>query len=100
MIHQKRVREWDFLVPQQYIMMDTFSRPLCNFLRFYVNSVNFAYFLKDFFAFFQSKQIRSTTNFPYAEMGINIVEHPKKEAKKVFQASVLFLLWFETVVAF
>ena len=35
-----RVRGWDFLVPQQYIMMDTFSRPICDFLRFYMNSVS------------------------------------------------------------
>ena len=33
---------WDFLVPQQYIMMDTFSRPVCDFLRFNVNSVSSA----------------------------------------------------------
>ena len=37
-----RVRGWDFLVPQQYIMMDTFSRPVCDFLRFYMNSVSSA----------------------------------------------------------
>ena len=30
-----QVRGWDFLVPQQYIMMDTFSRPVCEILRFY-----------------------------------------------------------------
>ena len=37
-----QVRGWDFLVPQQYIMMDTFSRPLFDFLRFYMNSVSSA----------------------------------------------------------
>ena len=37
-----QVRGWDFLVPEQYIMMDTFSRPLCDFLRFYSNSVSSA----------------------------------------------------------
>ena len=37
-----RVRGWDFLVPQQYIMMVTFSRPVCDFLRFYMNSVSSA----------------------------------------------------------
>ena len=26
-----RVRGWYLLVPQKYIMMDTFSRPLCDF---------------------------------------------------------------------
>ena len=26
-----RVRGWDFLVTQQYIMMDTFSRPIRDF---------------------------------------------------------------------
>ena len=40
----------NFLVPQQCIMMDTFSRPHCNFLRFYMNSVSSAYSLR-FFAF-------------------------------------------------
>ena len=40
-----QVRGLDFLVPQQYIMMDTFSRPLFEFLRFYMNSVSSAYFL-------------------------------------------------------
>ena len=34
-----QVRGWDFFVPQQYIMMDSFSRPaLSDFLRFYMNS--------------------------------------------------------------
>ena len=37
-----QVRGWDFRVPQQYILMDTFSRPLCDFLRFYMNSVSSA----------------------------------------------------------
>ena len=37
-----QVRGWDFLVPQQYIMMDTFSRQLCDFLRFHMNSVSSA----------------------------------------------------------
>ena len=37
-----QVRGWDFLVPQQDIMMDTFSRPMCDFLRFYLNSVSSA----------------------------------------------------------
>ena len=36
--------------PQQYIMMDTFSRPLCDFLRFYMNSVSSAQFFR-FFVF-------------------------------------------------
>ena len=45
-----QVRGRDFLVPQQYIMMDTFSRPLCDVLRFYMNSVSSAYFFR-FFAF-------------------------------------------------
>ena len=44
------VRGSDFLVPQQYIMMDTFSRPLCDFLRFYMNSASSVYFFR-FFAF-------------------------------------------------
>ena len=39
-----QVRGWDFLVPQQYIMMDTFSRTLFDFLRFYMNSVRSAFF--------------------------------------------------------
>ena len=37
-----QVLGWDFLVPQQYIMMDTFSRPICDLLRFYMNSVSSA----------------------------------------------------------
>ena len=28
-----QVRGWDFFVPQQYIMMDTFSRPVCDFFK-------------------------------------------------------------------
>ena len=51
-----QVLGWDFLVPQQYIMMDTFSRPLFEFLRFYMNSVSFAYFFLDFLRLFQSKK--------------------------------------------
>ena len=54
-IRQKRgsdeiiqVRGWDFLVPQQYIMMDTCSRPVCDFLRFYMNSVSSVYFFRLF----------------------------------------------------
>ena len=53
-------------------MMDTFSRPVCDFLRFYMNSVSSAYFL-DFLRLFKSKKISSQTNFPDAEMGVNIV---------------------------
>ena len=45
-----QVRGWEILVPQQYIMMDTFSRPICDILRFYINSVSSAYFFR-FFAF-------------------------------------------------
>ena len=37
-----QARGWDSLVPQQYIMMDTFSRPICVVLRFYMNSVSSA----------------------------------------------------------
>ena len=48
-----QVRGWDFLVQQQYIMMDTFSRPLCDFLRFYMNSVSSACFFFFFFFFFR-----------------------------------------------
>ena len=45
-----RVRGWDFLVQQQYIMIDTFSHPLFDFLRFFnMNSVSPSYF---FFRFF------------------------------------------------
>ena len=50
-----QVRGWDFLVPQQYIMMDTFSRPLCDFLRLYMNSVSSAYIFR-FLRLFQSKK--------------------------------------------
>ena len=34
----------------------TFSRPLCDFLRFYMNSVSSAYFFLDFLRLFQSKK--------------------------------------------
>ena len=50
-----QVRGQDFLVPQQYIIMDTFSRPLFDFLTFYMNSVSSAYFL-DFLCLLQSKK--------------------------------------------
>ena len=50
------VRGWDFLVPQQYIMMDTFSRPVCDCLRFYMNSVSSAFFFLEFLRLFQSKK--------------------------------------------
>ena len=53
-------------------MMDTFSRPLFDFLRFYMNSVSSAYFL-DFLRLFQIKKISSPTNFPDAEKGVNLV---------------------------
>ena len=46
-----QVRGWDFLVPQQYIMMDTFPCPLFDFLRCYMNFVSSAYFFSFFFAF-------------------------------------------------
>ena len=50
-----QVRGWDFRVPQQYIMMDTFSRPLCDFLRFNMNLSVPRDFL-DFLRLFQSKK--------------------------------------------
>ena len=46
-----------FLVPQPHIMMGTFSRSLCFFSRFYMNSVSTAYvFFLDFWRLFQSKK--------------------------------------------
>ena len=57
-------------------MMDTFSRPVCDFLILPV-----PHNLLDFLRLFQSKKISSPTNFPDAEMGVNIVYHLKTEAK-------------------
>ena len=51
-----QVLGWDFLVPQQNIMMDTFSFPLCDFLRFYMNSVSSTYFFRFFLRLLQSKK--------------------------------------------
>ena len=62
-------------------MMDTFSRPICDFLRFYMNSVSSAYFFLDCLRLFQSKKISSPTNFSDAEMGVNVVYFLKTEAK-------------------
>ena len=61
-------------------MMDTFSRPVFEFLRFFMNSVSSAYFFR-FFTPVPIKKISSPTNFPDAEKGVNIVKHLKTEAK-------------------
>ena len=54
-------------------MMDTFSRPLFDLLKFSMNSVGSAYFILYFLRLFQSKKISSPTNFPDAEKGVNTV---------------------------
>ena len=92
-----QVRGWDFLVPQQYIMMDTFSRPLCDILRFYMNSVSSAYFL-DFFRLFQSKNNKLTNEFSRCRNGCKNSLAPNNGSKIAFQASILFLLGFKTNV--
>ena len=46
-----------------------------------MNSVSSAYFFFRFFAFVPIEKISSPTNFPDAEMDVNIVKHLKTEAK-------------------
>ena len=87
-----QVRGWDFLVLQQYIMMDTFSRHLCEFLRFYMNFVSSTYFFR-FFAF-----VPITNQFSRCRNGCKHSLAPKNGSEIAFQASVWLLLGFETNV--
>ena len=91
-----QVRGWDFLVPQQYIMMHTFSCPLFYFLRFYMNSVSSAYFFRCL-RLFQSKK-KYTNEFSRCRKGCTHSLAPKNGSKIAFQASIQFLLGFETNV--
>ena len=77
-------------------MMDTFSRPLCDFLKFfYMNSVCSAIFLH-ILRLFQSKN--KFNRFSRCRNGCKHSLAPKDRSEIAFQASVLFLLGFETNV--
>ena len=92
-----QVRGWDFLVPQQYVMMDTFSRPVYDFLRFYMHSVSSAYFFR-FFCVCSNLKNKFTNEFSRCRNGCKHSLAPKNGSEIAFQASVLFLLGFETNV--
>ena len=51
-----RVRGWDFLVPLQYIRIDTFSRPLCAFFKVLYDFCQFRMEKIDFLCLFQSEK--------------------------------------------
>ena len=78
-------------------MMDTFSRPLFEFLRFYINSVSSAYFFQIFCVCSNLKN-KFTNEFSRCRKGCKYSLAPKYGSEIAFQASVLFLLGFETNV--
>ena len=87
------------LVPQQYIMMDTFSRPFFDFLRFYMNFVSSAEFFR-FFCVCSNLKNKFTNEFSRCRNGCKHSLAPKNGSEIAYQASVLFLLGFETNVGF
>ena len=78
-------------------MMDTFSRPLFDFLRFYKDSVSSAYFFKNFCVCSNVKN-KFTNEVSRCRKGCKHSLAPKNGSKIAFQAPVLFLLGFETNV--
>ena len=78
-------------------MMDTFSRPVCVFLRFNMNSVSSAYFFR-FFCVCSNLKNKFTNEFSRCKNGCKHSLTPKNGSEIAFQASVWFLLGFETKV--
>ena len=78
-------------------MMDTFSRPLFDLLRFSMNSVGSAYFILVFCVCSNLKN-KFTNEFSKCRKGCKHSLEPKNGSKIAFKASVLFLLGFETSV--
>ena len=76
-------------------MMDTFSRPLLDFLRFYMNYASSAYF---FFIFCVCSNLNDKfiNEFSSCRKGCKHSLAPKNGSEIAFQVSVLFLLGFET----
>ena len=87
---------WDFLVPQQYIMMDTFSRPICDFFKVLYEfcQIRIIYF----FCVCSNLKNKFTNEFSRYKNGCKHSLAPKNGNKIALQASVLFSLGFETNV--
>ena len=77
-------------------MMDTFSRPLFDFLRFYMNSVSSAYFFR--FVACSNLKSKFANEFSRCRKWNKHSLASKNGSEIAFQASVLFLLGFETNV--
>ena len=75
-------------------MMDTFSRPFCDYLRFNIEFCHFCIFFLDFCVYSKLKN-KFTNDFSRCRNGCKHSLAPKNGSEIAFQASVLFLLGFE-----
>ena len=73
-------------------MMDTFSRPLFLLFKVLYEFCQFRIIFFRFFAFVPILKLSSPTNFPDAEMGVNVVYYLKTEVKWHFKRCFCFYL--------
>ena len=72
-----------------------FSRPLCDFFRFYMNFVSSAYFFFRFFCVCSNLKNKFTNEFSRCRNGCKHSLAPKNGSEIAFQASVWDHCWYQ-----